>query len=158
MAYPSPFDGIFTGGQMTDLPAFSGALPASALFEVVSPGDPSTAANYSMTAAQMAALIPGLITPTILEDEAAYASVATDIRILVKNTGALTSAITMLLATNYSQPVLIKDIGGFASAPNPISISFTGGESCDGETTVTIETAYGWVWLNPLAAGGFYAT
>lgn len=115
--------------------------------------------NYRLTTRQLALLIPALAyEPTILIDEATYASVDTDTRILVDNTGALTTTITLLSASSYALPILVKDIGGFASQANPITINFTGGETVDGLTSIDITNPYGWFTFNPLAAGNFYAT
>lgn len=117
---------------------------------MVTTGDPATAENVGLTSAQLMAFLSGVSSPTILADAAAYASVATNLTILVDNTGALTTTITLLAAADYSAPILIKDIGGFASGPNPISLVFTGGELCDGAAQVDIDAAYGWVVLVPL--------
>lgn len=158
-----PIPQIFTGGQMTDLPEYGGSqFTGYELLEIVSPGsdEPENAVNYSITTSDLARLLEPLVAglPTILEDEAVYASVGTDSRILVKNSMAFTTDITLALASAYAQPILVKDIAGFASAANPINVTFTGGQSVDGLTTVSISNPYGWFWFNPLAAGNFYAT
>jgi hypothetical protein len=157
----TPFDGIFNGGQMTDLPAFAseGVFSGTDLMEIVSPGTAEGGVNYSITMLELAQYLIGLFdTATILEDEAAYASVATDQRILVKNSMALSTTITLLASSSYIVPILVKDIGGFASVANPITVNFTGGETIDGLSSVTITNPFGWMWFNPLEAGNFYAT
>jgi hypothetical protein len=49
--------------------------------------------------------------------------------------------------------VYIKDLKGDADVNN-IRISFTSGELCDGDSTITIANEYGWVTLNPLSGDG----
>lgn len=115
--------------------------------------------NYNITSQVLALLLDNLLTtPTILEDEATYASVALDTRILVRNSGALTTTITLLSAASYLAPILVKDIGGFASALNPITVLFTGGEEVDGLSQIDITNPYGSFVFNPLPSsiGGFY--
>lgn len=149
----------FVGGQMTDLPAYTGGLDLTALFEIVSPGNAATAVNYSITMRLLAQLISQAITlqPTIVTTTT-YASVATDTRILVELAAPATCTITMLASASYIQPVLVKDAFGTASLANPINVVFTGGQKADGLTTYPIQNPYGAVWLNPLPSGGFYAT
>ena len=66
--------------------------------------------------------------------------------------------ITLLSSTSYSQPILIKDIKGNLSGTNTLTINFSGGQQMDGQSSVVLSSAYQWIWLNPLAAGGFYET
>ncbi len=42
----------FVGGQMTDLPAYTGGLDLTALFEIVSPGNAAQGVNYSISIQQ----------------------------------------------------------------------------------------------------------
>lgn len=158
MVFPVP--DIFTGGQMTDLPAYGGAqFAGDELMEIVSPGTAADGVNYAITTQQLASLIPGLFgTPVILVDEASYSSVGSDTRILVNNTMAFSTAILLAASSSYAQGILVKDIGGYASEANPITVTFSDGETVDGLTVVTITNPYGWFWFNPLAAGNFYAT
>lgn len=143
---------------MTDFP--STEFDGTEKFPLIWPGTPGLAVNYSIDSFTLAALIYPLIggVPTILEDEASYNSVGTDTRILVKNSMALSTSIVLLTAGSYNQAVLIKDIGGYASEANPITVTFSSGEKIDGLSTITITNPYGWMWFNPLEAGNFYAT
>jgi hypothetical protein len=146
--------GIFQGGQMTDLPAFPTSLDLTALLEIVSPGNAALGVNYSITLAQLALLVGGGSSPTIIISGATYPSVATDTRILVNKTVGSATAITLLSAQSYFQPVLIKDIKLDADV-NPITINFTG--TYDGVASpLTINTQGGWIWFNPLASGNWY--
>ena len=53
----------------------------------------------------------------------------------------------------FKGPILIKDFKGDANTNN-IALTFTGGELCDGQATVTIDTNSGWVTINPNPSGG----
>src|ERR1700723_1260824 len=120
MAVENPLLDEFAGGQMTDLLAFPGAADPTALFEIVSPGNAANGVNYAITAVQLAAFLAGAAysTPTVILSGSSYLSVATDTRILVnKNTGSATS-IVLLASSQYSQPVLVKDVKGDATT-NP---------------------------------------
>ena len=156
--YPVPE--IFTGGQMTDLPAYGqGSFSGTELMEIVSPGTAALGVNYAITTELLALYLLNVATiPTIIQNEAVYDSVATDTRILVKNSGAFTTGIVLLTAQSYAQPILVKDLSGFASDVNPITVTFSGGQTMDGMTSVSITNPYGWYWFNPLAAGNFYGS
>lgn len=146
-----------TISTMTEFPnpSFDGTEQLPLIWSA--PGNGLT--NYNITSQVLAILLEGLLTtPTILEDEATYASVALDTRILVKNSMAFTTTITLLPASSYLAPILVKDIGGFASEVNPITVLFTGGEEVDGLAQIDITNPYGSFWFNPLPSsiGGFY--
>lgn len=156
MAVQNPLLDIFTGGQMTDLPAYPGTLDLTALMEIVSPGTAAAGVNYGITLAQLALIIGGGGALTIITSGATYASVQTDTRILVNKTVGSPTAITLLAASVYFQPVLIKDIKGDAGTNN-ITVNFPG--TYDGiASPLTINTNYGWLWFNPLPTGNFYET
>ena len=149
----------FTGGQMTDLPAFPGTnVDPTALFEIVSPGNPNQAVNYSITALQLGIFVAGVLyaNPTIEPWGTTYASVATDTRILLKGGTAAPTSVVLLGSSNYALPVLVKDLQGYASIANPITVTFSGGETLDTSTQVVINNKFGYFWFNPLAAGGWY--
>lgn len=147
--------GIFQGGQMTDLPAYPGALDLTALFEIVSPGNAANGLNYAISMQTLASLIRATsFIPTIVTSGATYNSVATDVRILVNKTVGSATTIALLAGSSYNQPVLIKDLKGDADV-NPITVTFPG--TIDGAASpITINTEYGWIWMNPLSGGNFY--
>jgi len=55
------------------------------------------------------------------------------------------------------QAILVKDLKRDASTNN-ITITFTGGQLCDGFSSLIISTDGGAFWLNPLSSGGWYTT
>lgn len=147
----------FAGGQMTDLPAYTGGIDLTALLEIVSPGNPVQAVNYSITLARLAVLIPAVaFAPIFVPWGSSYNSVATDTRILVNGATVSPASIVMLGSASYAGPVLVKDLVGLASNVNPITITFSGGQLFDGLSDITITNPYGYIWLNPLASGGWY--
>ncbi len=155
-AVQNPLLNDFQGGQMTDLPAYSGAVDLTALMEIVSPGTAANGVNYAITIAQLAVLIPAIqFTPTFVTSGATYNSVATDTRILVNKTVGSATSVVLLGSASYSQPVLVKDLKG-DSDTNPITVTFAGGQTMDGLTSVVINNPYGYFWFNPLTAGGWY--
>lgn len=147
----------YNGGQMTDLPEFDGPFDGTELFELVAPGNVEEGINYSVNLAQLAAYIIAP-TPTFVTSGPTYASVATDVRILVDLAVAGPLTITLLGSGAYLQPILVKDIGGTCDGTNTITVVFTGGETMDGLTTVVLSNPYAWFWFNPLEAGNFYET
>jgi len=54
--------------------------------------------------------------------------------------------------TRNGTPLTFKDAGGHAGAHN-LTLSFTGGETCDGQATVIINTNFGEVTLRPYNDG-----
>lgn len=150
---------VFQGGQMTDLPVFSGTLNGTELMEIVAaPSGQTNAAagvNYQITTALLSLLLGGGGQPTIITSGASYDSVATDGRILVNKTIGSATTINLLGGASYVGPVLVKDLKGDADV-NPITVTFPG--TFDGVASpLTINTKYGWIWFTPLAAGNFYA-
>lgn len=151
----NPFLNDFQGGQMTDLPAYPGALDLTALMEIVSPGTAAAGVNYAITLAQLAQIIGSGGAATFVLSGATYNSAATDTRILVTKTIGSATAVNLLGAANYFQRLLIKDLKGDADV-NPITINFVG--TYDGiASPLTINTPFGFIWLNPLASGNWYA-
>jgi hypothetical protein len=71
-----------------------------------------------------------------------------------KTVGAATAVTAPLAADRAELPLTIKDIKGDADTNN-ITITFTGGELCDGLSSILISNPYGWVTLYP-RAGAYY--
>jgi hypothetical protein len=153
MALP---DTIWQGGQMTDLPNYTGAFDGTELFEIVAPGNAAQGLNYSMTTAQLAAAFGTLQTAAL--PILSGATLGTPLllpvfptRFLVKKNTPSASYINLASSVLYPAPVLIKDEGGNADV-YPITVTFFGGELADGLSSVTISTPYGGYWFNPLPA------
>jgi hypothetical protein len=70
-----------------------------------------------------------------------------------KATGSATFMTFPTASTMAGGDVLIKDVKGDADT-NIITIQFSGGELCDGVSTVTIGNKYGWVTVSPVPGGG----
>lgn len=157
----NPIEGIFTGGQMTDLPIFPGPFNGDELFEVVAPGNAEMGVNYSATSFLLSQFIQNLsYQPTFLLQGGdspldPYVVANTVNRLLVNKTVPGATYIQLGLASTYRLPVLIKDLKG-DSAVNPITVTFTGGETLDGLDQVVISNPFGYFWFNPLTAGNWY--
>jgi hypothetical protein len=155
------FPDVFQGGQMTDLPAFTGTLNGTEVMEIVAaPTGQSNAAagvNYQITSSVLADLLADLAyNLTIVTSGATYNSVASDTYILINKTVGSVTTVALLDGSLYTRPILIKDLKGDADV-NPITITFPG--TYDGIAgPVTINTAFGSVWFNPLPTGNFYAS
>lgn len=147
----------YNGGQMTDLPSYPGGFDATALIELVSPGNVEEGINYAATLAQIASIIGPLYiypAPTIITSGASYNSVASDNRILVNKTIGSATSIVLLGGASYLQPVLVKDLKLDADT-HPITVTFASG-TMDGLSSVVINNPGGYFWFNPLANGNFY--
>ena len=159
MPIPAAQLGIFTGGQMTDLPAYPpGRTPdGTELLEIVAPGNAADGVNYAIPISTLSLIIVPYVN-TIITTGATIGSpyqVPTDVsRALFNKTVGSATYVVFDASANYGQPVLIRDLKGDADVNN-ITISFTGGELCDGLTTLVISNPYGGYILNPLASGWY---
>ncbi len=148
-------------GQITSLTLLSPPLTGGEVQEIVSPGNAAAGNSYQVTIATLAAFyaaFPFLNTENITAGAtlvSPYSVETTDTTILFNKTigsasyALLPSAGSML----YPFPILFKDFKGDAET-NIITISFTGGQLCDGQSQVTITNDYGWVRIAPGPAGG----
>lgn len=156
MAQQDP--GIFTGGQMTDLPPYPGTrFDGTELIELVAPGNVALGINYSITTRQMTELLNPYLNTIIVAGATLavpYTVLTTDTRVLLNKTIGSASYIQFGNSFLQPSPVLIKDIKGDADV-NPITITFFGGQLVDGLGTVTIATSYGSYWFNPLQSGWY---
>lgn len=150
-----------TDGRLTSLQALNLPLTGDEVMEIVSPGNEAEGNNFQVTLDVLAAFFSSYpyLNTTIIETGATsgtpYIIQQTDTRILVdKTVGAATYIEAPLAATMLSQfPVLIKDWKGDAPTNN-ITITFADPAGCDGQSSVVIDTAYGWVTINPDPGGG----
>lgn len=149
-------------GRITSLSVLDIALAGDEVIEIVSPGNAANGNNYQVTTAVLAAYFnsssPAFSTTTITSGAtlvSPYAILTTDARILFNKTVASASYAVAPLASSMAgpYPLFIKDLKGDADA-FPIQISFSGGELCDGLSTISILNAYGWTTINPIPTGG----
>lgn len=147
-----------TDGRTTSQNILSAPLDSTAVLDIVSPGNASAGNSYQVSLATLAVFFASTfsLNPTIIQTT--YNSVGTDTRILANLSPATSAIITILASSNYSQPILIKDIGGNLSSLVTLTINFSSGQSADGISTIVLQNAYAGFWLNPLASGGFYIT
>ena len=154
------FPVVFNGGQMTDLPVFSGTFDGTELFEVVAPGNVALGVNYQITAALFGALIGGLVqAPSIILAGATvgtpYAPTSLETRVLLNKTVGASSFINIGGgAARNNRPIMVRDIKGDADV-HPISVAFTG--TCDGlASPIVISSPFSGYIFNPLPNGNWY--
>ena len=155
------FPVVFNGGQMTDLPVFSGTLNGQELMEIVAaPLDANIEAegvNYQITTELLASLIiqVGLNSVIITDGEHEtaldpYIVQPTDGRIYVNKTIAGPTYIVLGLVDNQLTEPLIADVNGTVTDVNLINVTFTGGQLVDGLASVDIVSAYGGYFFRPI--------
>lgn len=158
------FPVVFNGGQMTDLPEFSGTLDGTELLEIVAASAglslEASGVNYSITSALLSALVVNLgLAPTIIISGATvvtpYVPTSLESRILFNKTVGAASAVNIGggVARN-NRPIMVRDIKGDADVNN-ITVLFTG--TADGlSSPIVINSVYAGYWFNPLPNGNWY--
>lgn len=151
---------VFAGGQMTDLPVFNGTvLTGTELFEIVSPGDPQTSLNYSITSALLANLITNLSTQIVIINNGQHTSPGdpyivgpTVGRVYVNKNVAEMTYVQLGLASVKVSDVLVADIGGQVTGVDFIQVTFSAGETADNlsPAEVPISTPYGGYFFRPI--------
>lgn len=153
---------VFQGGQMTDLPVFSGSLNGTELMEIVAAptGQTNVAAgvNYQISTLLLAELLTFLgISPVILGEGQnnvpgnPYIPGPNVGRIYVDKTLAEPTYILFNRANTYLIEPLVKDIAGTSDgAGNGIFIAFSNGELADGNGPITITAPYGGYFFRPI--------
>ena len=147
-------------GRITSQNILSGPLTGGEVQEIVSPGNAAQGNTYQVTTAVQAAFysaFPALNTEIITAGATSispYQVAITDTRILFNKTlGSASYAVVPLAASmEYPLGIFFKDLKGDA-ATNAISVTFTGGQLCDGLSTITITDAYGWFTIFPVPGG-----
>ena len=159
MSLQAPADGQITSLTVLNLPLNGGEVQ-----EIVSPGNSAEGNSYQVTTAVLAAFyaaFPFLNTEIITAGAtlaSPYMVETTDTNILFNKTIGSASYAKLSLSSSmaYPFPILLKDLKGDAYMNN-ITINFTGGQECDGQTSVVINGAYGWVRIAPIPSGnGWY--
>lgn len=154
----------FNGGQMTDLPEFSGTLDGTELIEIVAAGAGQNLAtegvNYSIPSNLLATLLFAVgFAPTIVETGATigdpFEPTAIMSRVLINKTVPSNSYIDLGGAVDRNDlPVMVRDIANNADT-YPISVAFTG--TCDGMASpIIINSANAGYIFNPLPNGNWY--
>jgi hypothetical protein len=152
---------VFQGGQMTDLPVFSGTLDGTELMEIVAApsGQTNEAAgvNYQITTEQLAALLSALSIVAVIITDGQYTDPgnpftpsALEGRIYVNKSVAEVTYIRFDIAATYSVEPLVKDVAGTVNAGSEIFVTFTGGETADDNATVPIGTPFGGYMFRPI--------
>lgn len=146
-------------GRLPSQNTLSGPLTGGEVMYIVSPGNNAQGQSYQITTNVLALFFASFPTlaPTFIKSGSVYASVPTDTRILVDLTVPGVLGITMLPSAQYIQPILIKDIAGNLTNVDTATITFSGGQTADGQASIILSNAYAGIWLNPLA-NGFYLT
>lgn len=149
----------YNGGQMTDLPVFSGAFDGTELFEVVAPGNVDQGINYSINSTLLASLLVGLSLKPVIIANGQFTSPGSPYvvppgvnRVYVDKTAAEATYIQLGATVSALGEPLIREVAG--TAGNTITVSFTGGEEADGNATVPIQSAYGGYFFRPISALG----
>jgi len=147
-------------GRLTSLDLLNIALAGDEVMYIVSPGNAAQGNSYRVTTSVLAAFFaafPALNT-TIITAGATLASPyqveTTDTRILFNKTLSSDSYAVLPLSGSMASPggVLFKDLKGDAGT-HPITVTFTGGQLCDGLSQVQIASAYGSFTINPIPGG-----
>lgn len=148
-----PVDGRLTSQNELVGPITDG----TALLYIVSPGNEAQGNSYKVTLTTISDFLNASITSplTFVTSGASYNSVAADKRIMVNKTIGSATGVLLLASTSYVFPVLVKDLKGDADI-NPITVTFTGGQTLDGLSQIVINNPYGYFWFNPLPTGGWY--
>ena len=149
-----------TDGRLTSQNSLSGPLTGGEVMWIVSPGNAAAGNTYQVSTGLLAeffAAVPFLNTEIILSVASAaspYMVEGDDATILFNKFAGAPSYAVLPLASSiiYQQPVLFKDIKGDAFTNN-ITITFSNGELCDGQSTILITENYGWAQITPVPDG-----
>ena len=155
VAYTIPQDGRLTSFQTLNLPLTGGEV-----MYIVSPGNAALGNSYQVTTLFLAGFFSSFqyANTTIITAGATSASPymveTTDTRILFNKTLGSASYAVLPLSSSMAvpYPILFKDLKGDAGT-NAITISFTGGQLCDGLTSVVLSNAYAWTYIAPVPGG-----
>lgn len=159
MALTAPLD-----GRITSQNVLTGTLDPTSVMEIVSPGNAAAGNTYQVSITTLAEFMAAwsLYNATVITAGATsgspYDVQTTDTAVLFNKTIGSASYALMPLAASMVYPgrILFKDLKGDA-ATNNIQLTFSGGQLCDGLSSLTIKNAYGWFWIAPIPAGtGWY--
>lgn len=150
-------------GRLTSQNPYFGTLEGDELTWLVAPGNVAQGNTYKVTLSQLAAFFAGNASPIYEVTEGA--TVVAPYPIPADAGGVLFNVNTaenhygvapIAASVIYQNGILIKDLLGTADQ-FPITITFSGGETCDGLAQIQITTAYGWFYIAPNPGGtGWY--
>jgi len=147
---------IPSDGRLTSQNPLTGTLTGGELMYIVSPGTQGQGVSYKITTETLASFFAAfpVLNTEIITAGATYNVAPTDTRILVNKTLPSPTSIIFPTASSmqYPFPVLVKDIKGDADI-NPITITFSSGQLCDGLSSITLDTSYQWVTITPVPNG-----
>jgi hypothetical protein len=148
-------------GRLTSFNPFTGTLVGTELMYIVSPGNAAAGVSYNATISVLAGFFGSFpsFNRTIIIAGASYNASVNDTQIFANKTAGSATGILMPAAglMTYPGAVLIKDAKGDGNTHN-ITITFTGGQLCDGLASVVIDNNYGYVWITPSPGVGAGAT
>lgn len=159
------FPVVFNGGQMTDLPVFSGTLDGTELMEIVAAGAgqdiEANGVNYQITTLLLATLLVQVTLNAVIIGDGEHTSALdpyevqpTDGRIYINKSIASPTYILMPLASTMVVEPLVQDIAGTVTDVNGVTVAFTGGELANGLATIPIQSAYGGYFFRPATTLG----
>jgi hypothetical protein len=145
-------------GRLTSQNVLTGPLTGGEVMYIVSPGNETEGNSYQVTTATLAGFFQDLGVITEVTSGATsgspYPVLTNQERVLfIKGSGSASYALCPLSSTITTQDILFKDLKGDAFTNN-ITIEFTGGELCDGLSSVIINNDYGWLKIAPFPGGG----
>ena len=149
-----------TDGRVTSLAPLNLALTGGEVMYIVSPGNAALGNSFQVTTAILAAYFQSFASENVAlitsgaTSVSPYAITTTNTGVLFdKADGAASYAVAPLSSSMvYRGPFLVKDFKGDA-ATHPIQITFTGGETCDGQAIWTINNPYGFFSMAPSPTG-----
>lgn len=148
-----PLDGRIPSQNLLVAP-----LDGTEVMEIVWPGNNESGNTYQVTTQTLAGYFQGSGVITVITVGAtlgnAYPVLTNQSRVLFdKVSGSASYAVCPLASSLTTQDILFKDLKGDAFTNN-ITVTFSGGELCDGLSSVIINNDYGWLKIAPYPGGG----
>jgi hypothetical protein len=139
-------------GRITSFPLFAGPFTGTEVTYIVSPGNAQFGQSFQVSIQTMAQYLSASpsVNRTVITAGATYNALISDTQIFVNKTIGSPTGILLPTAGSmlYQGALLFKDTKGDA-ATNNITITFSGGQLCDNQASVVIDTNYGYTWLTP---------
>lgn len=155
MTTPQSIATVPADGRITSLQTLTGSLVGTEVMYIVSPGNAQLGSSYQITLDSLASFFGAaqFNNRVVIGNATTYNVQTTDTGILVNNT--INQPISIVFPESatmvYPYGILVKCLTGNEDT-YPITISFTGGELCDGLSTIPLGNPYAWTTINPLPA------